>query len=214
MENNIVYNEKTEYLSLTDEELILIFRNGNDDAMDFLMEKYKGLVRKKARTLFLIGGDTDDLIQEGMIGLYKAVRDFNVEKQASFHTFANLCIERQIYTAINMSNRKKHLPLNSYITFGMEEGKDGENQDFMPEEAVDKLSNPETLYIDKENVEYIQKALEKELSKLEFKVLLMYIDGMGYQEIAQMMNKKPKSIDNAIQRIKQKVSRIVDSMEV
>ena len=159
--------------------------------------------------MFLIGGDTDDLIQEGMIGLYKAVRDYDVRKEASFLTFANLCIDRQIYSAINASNRKKHSPLNSYISFPLLNflNDNVTNELYMDKQNVNHR-NPEDLYIDRENVLHIEHMLEKELSAFEYEVLKMYIDGADYIEIAERMDKKPKSIDNAIQRIKKKVKFI------
>ena len=163
--------------------------------------------------LFRSGGDTDDLIQEGMIGLYKAVRDYDEKKDASFLTFANICIDRQIYTAINASNRKKHIPLNSYISFSSEDISSGKKEkDFVFDGQAVNLKNPEDLYIDKENVMHIENALEDTLSVFEYEVLKMYIDGDGYQEIAKRMDKKPKAIDNALQRIKVKVNGIINDM--
>lgn len=191
----MLLNEKFSHIA--DEKLIEQLRNGNGEITDFLLDKYKYMVRKKARVMFIIGGDTDDLIQEGMIGLYKAIRDFNPEKESSFLHFANLCINRQIYTAINASRRKKHSPLNSSISLF----DTGENQ----EEYVNDLGNPERLLIAKENIEDIEKILERNLSKYEQGVLRLYIEGNDYNEIAEIMDKKPKSIDNAIQRIKSKV---------
>lgn len=200
------------YEEMTDEELIMMSKAGEENTVDFLMEKYKGLVKRKARTMFLVGGDTDDLIQEGMIGLYKAIRDFDINKQASFYTFANLCIERQIYTAVNASNRKKHIPLNTYISFLPEDIDDGKQKEFVIDEPVDKLSNPEEMYIDKENVEYIEGELKKKLSGFEYEVLTMYIEGDNYQTIAYNLHKSSKSIDNALQRIKAKVNNIIMDM--
>lgn len=198
-----------DYSVMTDEKLIELSRDGKDEVMDYLLDKYKGLVRRKARTMFLVGGDTDDLIQEGMIGLYKAVRDYDVRKEASFLTFANLCIDRQIYSAINASNRKKHSPLNSYISFPLLNflNDNVTNELYMDKQNVNHR-NPEDLYIDRENVLHIEHMLEKELSAFEYEVLKMYIDGADYIEIAERMDKKPKSIDNAIQRIKKKVKFI------
>lgn len=198
-----------DYSVMTDEKLIELSRDGKDEVIDYLLDKYKGLVRRKARTMFLVGGDTDDLIQEGMIGLYKAVRDYDVRKEASFLTFANLCIDRQIYSAINASNRKKHSPLNSYISFPMLNflNDNVTNELYMDKQNVNHR-NPEDLYIDRENVLHIEHTLEKELSAFEYEVLKMYIDGADYIEIAERMDKKPKSIDNAIQRIKKKVKFI------
>ncbi len=198
-----------DYSVMTDEKLIELSRDGKDEVIDYLLDKYKGLVRRKARTMFLVGGDTDDLIQEGMIGLYKAVRDYDVRKEASFLTFANLCIDRQIYSAINASNRKKHSPLNSYISFPLLNFSNDNvtNELYMDKQNVNHR-NPEDLYIDRENVLHIEHTLEKELSAFEYEVLKMYIDGADYIEIAERMDKKPKSIDNAIQRIKKKVKFI------
>ena len=195
-----------DYSVMTDEKLIELSRDGKDEVIDYLLDKYKGLVRRKARTMFLVGGDTDDLIQEGMIGLYKAVRDYDVRKEASFLTFANLCIDRQIYSAINASNRKKHSPLNSYISFPLLNflNDNVTNELYMDKQNVNHR-NPEDLYIDRENILHIEHMLEKELSAFEYEVLKMYIDGADYIEIAERMDKKPKSIDNAIQRIKKKV---------
>ncbi len=198
-----------DYSVMTDEKLIELSRDGKDEVIDYLLDKYKGLVRRKARTMFLVGGDTDDLIQEGMIGLYKAVRDYDIRKEASFLTFANLCIDRQIYSAINASNRKKHSPLNSYISFPLLNFSNDNvtNELYMDKQNVNHR-NPEDLYIDRENVLHIEHMLEKELSAFEYEVLKMYIDGADYIEIAERMDKKPKSIDNAIQRIKKKVKFI------
>lgn len=198
-----------DYSVMTDEKLIELSRDGKNEVIDYLLDKYKGLVRRKARTMFLVGGDTDDLIQEGMIGLYKAVRDYDIRKEASFLTFANLCIDRQIYSAINASNRKKHSPLNSYISFPLLNFSNDNvtNELYMDKQNVNHR-NPEDLYIDRENVLHIEHTLEKELSAFEYEVLKMYIDGADYIEIAERMDKKPKSIDNAIQRIKKKVKFI------
>ncbi len=198
-----------DYSVMTDEKLIELSRDGKDEVIDYLLDKYKGLVRRKARTMFLVGGDTDDLIQEGMIGLYKAVRDYDVRKEASFLTFANLCIDRQIYSAINASSRKKHSPLNSYISFPLLNflNDNVTNELYMDKQNVNHR-NPEDLYIDRENALHIEHMLEKELSAFEYEVLKMYIDGADYIEIAERMDKKPKSIDNAIQRIKKKVKFI------
>lgn len=206
-------NRHFKYTELPDEKLIELFYQGNTEVMDILFEKYKNMVRRKARAMFLVGGDTDDLIQEGMIGLYKAIRDYDASKEASFQTFANICINRQIYTAVNNSNRKKHMPLNSYISLFGTEPNSGLNEDYYMENYLDKKQNPEDIYIDQENVKYIEKALEETLSKFELEVIKMYIDGDGYQEIAKRMDKKPKAIDNALQRIKNKVNGIINDMQ-
>lgn len=185
--------------NISDEELIARLRDGETIIEDYLMEKYKGLVRQKARAMFLIGGDTDDLIQEGMIGLFKAVRDYQPEKEASFQTFARICVDRQIYNAIQNSNRQKHQPLNSYISLSQE---DGENEEHLPDMWVE---NPESIIIDQENVRDLEQEITCTLSPMENQVLDYYLDGNGYTEIAKIMGKTPKSIDNALQRIRGKI---------
>ena len=203
---------------LSENEIILIAQNRNDEAMTYLMEKYKGLVRQKVRTLFLIGGDKDDLVQEGMIGLYKAICDYSPDKEASFKTFADLCISRQVYTAIKTSNRMKNQPLNSYISIYSPAYSD-ENAladgDFIIDQEIRASQlNPEEIIIDRENVSRIEKNLFAYLSKMETKVLELYLDGMTYQEIASYMDKSPKSIDNALQRIKSKLQKQIDSKKL
>lgn len=200
------------YENLADEEVVRRAKAGEDKAVDYLMEKHKNLVRKKARTMFLVGGDTDDLIQEGMIGLYRAIRDYNEEKQASFQTFANLCIVRQIYSAIKASNRQKNIPLNTYIsiyaTVTDEQGNAvGEN--FLLDEMMGLAGDsPEDIVIDRENVARMEKMFKDSLSKLEEKVLGLYLNGMTYTQIAEAMGRTPKSIDNALQRIKGKLATV------
>ena len=184
------------YSHIADEKLIDLLRKGNSEITDFLMDKYKYIVKKKARVMFMVGGDTDDLIQEGMIGLYKAIRDFDPGKESSFLHFANICINRQIYTAITASNRKKHSPLNSSISIY------DNNQG---EEYLDYSDDPEKILISRENIENIERICNENLSNYERGVFRLYIEGNNYTEIAEMMDKKPKSIDNAIQRIKNKV---------
>ena len=193
----------------TDEELILRLHRAEDGSgdtqiMDFLMDKYKNLVRKKSKVMFLIGGDTDDLIQEGMIGLFKAIRDYRLDKDSSFFHFAEICISRQMYTAIEASNRKKHAPLNSYISLS-EQGKDGAGEQLPELLAAFSGSNPEQLMIDRENVEQMKKRIDEKLSGFEKEVLAYYMQGMNYVQIAEIMSKTAKSVDNALQRIKAKL---------
>lgn len=193
----------------SDEELIVLYRTGSEKAIEVIFERYKNLVRKKAKAMFLAGGDNDDLIQEGMIGLYKAVRDYKAEKEASFATFASMCINRQMITAVTASNRKKNVPLNTYVSFDTPAGT-GEDTDMR---LVDILQpeteqDPEKLFIDKEHTEDLQTRLYKMLSKFETQVLNLYIEGMDYIQIAEELGKQPKSIDNALQRIRSKVSKI------
>ena len=197
------------YEQMTDEQLIGKLREGDGHIIDYIMEKYKNLVRKEANAMYLLGGENDDLIQEGMIGLYKAVRDYKAEKEASFATFASMCINRQMITAVTASNRKKNVPLNTYVSFDMPAG-NGEDTDMR---LVDVLQpeteqNPEKLFIDREHTKDLQTRLYEMLSPFETRVLDMYIDGMDYIQIAGELGKQPKSIDNALQRIRSKVSKI------
>ena len=195
------YLEK--YKSYKDEELIKRLRAGEERIMDYILDKYKPLVRKKANTMYLIGGDTDDLIQEGMIGLFKAIRDYEEEKEASFFHFAELCISRQIYTAVEASNRKKHAPLNSYVS--LYSGTNEEGVVLADSLTTSMMENPEQMMIDQENLTIFMEQLKQRLSKLECQVLDYYLAGLNYQQIAEQMEKKPKSIDNTLQRIKAKI---------
>ena len=193
------------YEEVSDECLIERLREGEDQIMDYIMEKYKPLVRKKTNALFLIGGDTDDLIQEGMIGLFKAVRDFRMDKDASFYHFAEICITRQLYSALEASNRKKHMPLNTYISFSLGEGENGVSLEDMISEHSE---SPEQMVIEKDVREEFFYRLKKELSKMECEVLNLYLDGNNYLQIAQILKKEPKAIDNALQRIRQKIRNL------
>lgn len=186
-----------QYDKISDEELIARLREGENSISDYLMEKYKGMVRQKARAMFLIGGDTDDLIQEGMIGLFKAVQDFKPQREASFQTFARLCVDRQIYNAIQTSRRQKHQPLNSYVSLSTEEAREHE------EELL--TENPESIVIDKENTRALKERIRKQLSAMENQVLDYYLEGEGYVKIAEILGKSPKAIDNALQRIRAKI---------
>ena len=184
------------YATTRDEELVLLAQSGDEEAQEFLLDKYKFLVRAKSRAYFLIGADNEDIIQEGMIGLYKAVRDYNEEKNASFHSFAELCVNRQMITAIKAATRQKHQPLNSYVSLSEpESGGIGELLE----------TSPEQMMIDRENVAQIKERIEKSLSDMEKEVLAYYMQGMNYVQIAEIMERSPKSIDNALQRIKNKL---------
>lgn len=200
-----------EFSKLPENDVIKIAQAGDDNAMTFLMEKYKSLVRQKVRPLFLIGGDKDDLVQEGMIGLYKAICNYIPEKEASFKTFAELCISRYIYSAIKVSNRMKNKPLNTYISIyapALSVNSDSNESGFMIDQELEIAErNPEDIVISRESTEAVLEQLFKNLSKMEAQVLKRYLDGMTYQEIAANMNKTPKSIDNALQRIKTKLSK-------
>ncbi|MGN0141869.1 MAG: sigma-70 family RNA polymerase sigma factor [Roseburia sp.] len=191
------------YQNDTDEQLIARLRGGDAGVMDYILDKYKPLVRKKANAMFLIGGDTDDLIQEGMIGLFKAIRDYDPEREASFYHFAELCVARQLYSAVEASNRKKHAPLNSYVSLYAQSDEEGVS--LADTLAVGGPCNPEELVIDQENAKQFWERLRARLSGLERQVLDEYLSGLNYQQIAARMGKSPKTIDNALQRIKCKI---------
>ncbi len=194
-----------DYANCSDEELILRLHEGEEEISDYLMEKYKEFVRRKARAMYLMGGETDDLIQEGMIGLFKAVKDYRPEKDASFRTFAGLCIDRQLYSAIQSSNRKKHLPLNSYVSLNSEnETGDLEGQ---------WSENPEALIIDRERTSALEEEIRKMLSPMENKVLKYYLQGYGYVKIAELMGKNSKAVDNALQRIRGKIQKMQKTVD-
>lgn len=199
------YEEETSsYESQSDEELIERLRRGEDEIMDYLMEKYKNLVRGKAKALFLIGGDSDDLIQEGMIGLFKAVRDFMPDRDSSFYHFAQLCIARQMYTAVEASKRKKHAPLNSYISLY---GDDSDGIQMIEMLGGMDESNPESLMINRESLTDFQRKVRTALSPMEQEVLNYCLQGLQYTQIAEIMGREPKAIDNAIQRVKKKLGK-------
>ncbi len=191
------------YKIYSDEELIGRLRDGDDGVMDYILAKYKPLVRKKANAMFLIGGETDDLMQEGMIGLFKAIRDYDLEQETSFFTFAQLCISRQLYSAIEASNRKKHVPLNTYISFDAESEEDG--KPLAEVLTADSMENPEQLVIAQENNRSFFARISGCLSLMEQEVLQEYLAGNNYHQIAQKMGKSTKAIDNALSRIKAKI---------
>lgn len=206
-------NAEFEYDKSSDEEIAKRIQKGDQPAIDYLLEKYKYLVRNKAKALFLIGGDRDDLIQEGMIGLYKAIRDFRADKDSTFFNFADLCISRQIYSAIKASNRKKNLPLNTYISLyepAYSENSDSEDKETLVDIIHQKnVSNPEELIIDKENTSMIEYELVRRLSDLEKQVLDLYMQDLKYVQIAEVLSKEPKTIDNALTRIKMKLHQVL-----
>ena len=199
------------YDRMTDEQLLCDYKNGNQEIMDYLMVKYKSMVRKKARAMYLLGGETDDLIQEGMIGLIKAVRDFDVTQKTSFSSFAELCVSRQMYSAIEASNRKKHLPLNSYVSLYEDSEQVGEGRSLPLIDTIEssKENDPEVLYFGKEYTEAFAEQLKELLSPLENHVLYLHLMGTDYRTIAELLGKSPKSVDNALQRIKTKAQKIL-----
>lgn len=206
LENITEFSKFTEF---TDEELVkLVQQENNTNAQDFLINKYKGLVKIRSRAYFLVGAENEDVVQEGMIGLYKAIRDYK-PSDAQFKTFARLCIDRQVITAIKTANRKKHLPLNSYFSLNImisEENSDNIYMDLLEES---KVLNPEQLLIDKENVKNLKEKINNILSDFEKSVLKLYLKGKNYSKIAHQLKKDEKSIDNAIQRIRTKISKNV-----
>lgn len=198
------------YEKKTDEQLIQDLRDGDNGVTDFVMDKYKFLVRKKARAMFLLGGENEDLIQEGMIGLFKAIRDCNPEQGASFYSFADLCVSRQMYTAIEASRRKKHIPLNSYVSlYEEEESQEEKKTPLIDTIQADAQSNPETLLLSKEYADAFEEKLTESLSTLENRVLYLHLLGTDYKTIAQLLEKSPKTVDNALQRIKAKAEKIL-----
>lgn len=204
---------KEEYQHCSDEELMMRLRDGEDGIMDFIMNKYKNLVKSKAKSMYILGADSDDLIQEGMIGLFKAVRDFDSGRDASFFTFADLCISRQMYTAVQASRRQKHIPLNTYISLyaTAQENRDGSEEDAALVNILARKSeqSPEEMLIDKENVEQLERTIDKELSTFEKQVLDLYMTGMRYTQIARVLGRDEKSTDNALQRIKTKLKKAI-----
>jgi RNA polymerase sporulation-specific sigma factor len=201
------------YDSMEDEDVVEFARNRNGAAEEYLINKYKNFVRAKARSYFLIGADREDIIQEGMIGLYKAIRDFRSDKLASFRAFAELCITRQIITAIKTATRQKHIPLNSYVSLNkpiFDEDSDRTLLDVLP---ITKITDPEELVISREEFIDIEEKMEEFLSDLEWKVLMAYLEGKSYQEIACDLNRHVKSIDNALQRVKRKLERYIEKRD-
>lgn len=190
--------------------IIQAAQSSDGEAMTYLLEKYKSMVRALSRPLFLMDGDKDDLLQEGMIGLFKAIRTYDADKGTAFETFANLCISRQLYSAIKMSNRQKNIPLNSYISLdtsdGIEEG--GDNFFELNRALTVWQQNPEEIVIGEENARSMKRRLYSRLSKMEMQVLSLFLKGLTYQEIAGKLGKTPKAIDNALQRIKLKLLKL------
>ncbi len=195
------------YQELVDEELVDHAKGGDDRAAEFLITKYRNFVRVKAKAYFLIGADREDIIQEGMIGLYKAIRDFRRDKLSSFRAFAELCITRQIITAIKTATRQKHIPLNSYISLNKPIYDEDSDRTLLDVISSMKVSDPEELVINQEASATMRERIRKNLSELECKVLTAYLEGKSYQEMANELNRHVKSIDNALQRVKRKLER-------
>lgn len=203
-----------DYENITDEELIIRLREGEAKITDYIMNKYKNLVKSKAKSMYILGADNEDLIQEGMIGLFKALRDYDCGRDASFYTFADLCISRQMYTAVKASGRQKHMPLNTYISLYSDMTEQEGDKESRQLELVNALTgkdelSPEELFIDKENVEVIEQTIQKELSAFEKQVLDLYLTGMSYTQIAKVLGKDDKSTDNALHRLKAKLKKVL-----
>ena len=198
--------QRNRYEMLTDENLIEELRDGDSAITDFIMNKYKPMVRKKARAMFLLGGENEDLIQEGMIGLFKAIRDYETRQGTSF---AELCVSRQMYSAIEASQRKKHLPLNSYVSLYEESVEEGKKVPLIDTIEPQEENNPEALYFGKEFTEIFSERLKENLSTLENHVLELHLMGTDYRKIAELLGKSPKAVDNALQRIKSKAQKLL-----
>lgn len=211
-----VYAERSYYAvyeNLSDEEVVAFARGGDDVAEEYLIAKYRNFVRAKARSYFLIGADREDIIQEGMIGLYKAIRDFRPDKLASFRAFAELCITRQIITAIKTATRQKHIPLNSYVSLNKPIYDEESDRTLMDIISGSKVTDPEELVISREEFIDIECKMSEFLSDLEWNVLMYYLEGKSYQEIADELSRHVKSVDNALQRVKRKLERYLEKRE-
>ncbi|MGB9779915.1 RNA polymerase sporulation sigma factor SigH [Caldanaerobacter sp.] len=198
------------YDKMEEEEVVERAQQGDELALEYLIERYKNFVKAKARTYFLVGADKEDIIQEGMIGLYKAIRDYKNNKLTSFKAFAELCVTRQIITAIKTATRQKHIPLNSYVSLNKPIFDEESDRTLMDVVSTQCISDPEELIISKEEYVNIENKMEELLSGLEWEVLVAYLDGKSYQEIAEGLNRHVKSIDNALQRVKRKLERYLE----
>ena len=188
---------------MDDNQILALGRAGEDEATEFLLQKYGYLVKREVRTVYLIGAETEDLAQEGMIGLFKAIRDYRSDREASFFHFAELCINRQLYSAVEASNRKKHVPLNTYVSFYSQTTEEGKS--LAETLLTDQMDDPEQLVIEQENFTAFWEQLREQLSALERQVLDAYLEGKNYRQIAEELGKSPKTIDNALSRIKGKI---------
>ena len=201
--------EMEHFSSMTDEDVVSLAQQGDGQALAYLLNKYKNFVRSKARSYFLIGADHEDIVQEGMIGLYKAIRDFKPDRLSSFRAFAELCVKRQIITAIKTATRQKHFPLNSYVSLN-KPLYDEESDRTLLDVIEGRVTNPEELFISREDLEGIQGQIDELLSDLEQQVLNAFLDGKSYQEIAELLGRHVKSIDNALQRVKRKLYKFLE----
>jgi RNA polymerase sporulation-specific sigma factor len=203
-----------QYELMSDEEVVDLVRDDDADALEYLINKYKNFVRAKARSYFLIGADREDIVQEGMIGLYKSIRDFRGDKLTSFKAFAELCITRQIITAIKTATRQKHIPLNSYVSLDKPIYDEDSDRTLLDVICGTKVTDPEELFINREEFDDIEGKMSEILSDLERQVLMLYLDGRSYQQIAVELKRHVKSIDNALQRVKRKLERYLEGREI
>ncbi len=207
-----IHKEKSEldaYRNMDDEDVVIAAQNNNDIALEYLIYKYKSYVKLKARSYYLIGADKEDIIQEGMIGLYKAIRDYDRDRNTTFRAFAEICITRQIITAIKTATRQKHIPLNSYISLNKPVYNEESDRTLLDILSGIKVCDPEELMIGKEELDLIETKMGESLSELEMEVFMSYVDGMSYQEIAEDLDRHVKCVDNALQRVKKKLEKIL-----
>ncbi|MGQ9497683.1 MAG: RNA polymerase sporulation sigma factor SigH [Desulfotomaculales bacterium] len=210
MSLNPQYTAARSFQGMDDEDIVGFAREGDDQALEYLINKYKHFVRAKARSYFLVGADREDIIQEGMIGLYKAIRDFRLDKLSSFRAFAELCITRQIITAIKTATRQKHIPLNSYVSLNKPLYDDDSDRTLLDVISGTRITDPEEVVISREECGCIGDKICELLSSLEWKVLTAYLEGKSYQEIAEELHRHVKSIDNALQRVKRKLEKYLE----
>ena len=204
---SIIGDETLKYESLKDETLVMLVQDGESEALDYLIKKYRNFVMAKARSYFLIGADREDIIQEGMIGLYKAIRDYRTGKLSSFKAFAELCVTRQIITAIKTATRQKHIPLNSYVSLDKPVYDEESDQTLLDVLSGTSILNPEELLLNRERFMYMEVKMVEVLSHLERRVLSLYLEGLSYREISEILSRSEKAIDNALQRVKKKLER-------
>lgn len=199
--------EEKKYQVLTDEEIVSLAQRGDRRASEYITTKYMPYVRNKSRAYFLVGGEVEDIMQEGLIGLYEAVKDYSADKQAAFKTFMDICVTRQIMTALKAASRQKHIPLNTYISLNKPIYQEETDKSYMETLVTAKQEDPEALLIDEEKTSEINIEIKRSLSDFEYQVLRLYLQGVSYVHIAKVLEKEEKAIDNAIQRIRKKLSR-------
>lgn len=204
----------SKFESLADEEVIQLIQKGNVEALEYIINKYKIIVLAKAKSYFLIGADREDIIQEGMIGLYKAIRDYKDDKNASFRVFAELCVTRQIITAIKTATRQKHMPLNSYVSLDKPVYEDDSEKTLVETMVGPAAAEPEQIVLQQEQQDYIELKMSEVLSELEQRVLALYLEGQSYGEISEQLDRHVKSIDNALQRVKRKLGQHIEVTEI